>query len=401
MSESMRAPEPVSVFFSGGGTGGHLYPALALAEALQEMRPDVVPFFVGAERGLEARVLPGRALPHMLLQVEGFQRGGGAGALLAHLRTLAKLLGSFLALALTFVDRRPALVVVTGGYAGAPAGILALLLGVPVVIQEQNATPGLTTRLLSLGARQLHLAFPEAASKIPRTAQSRILVGGNPVRSPVPVDRESAMAQWGLDPTRPVVLVVGGSQGSKALNEGVLSLLASTSTEQGLPGGFQLLWATGPSHEAMVCEGIRSRFGGTPPWLQVRGYIEDMANALGVADLALSRAGAMATSEFQAWGVPSILVPLPTAAADHQTDNARALEQAGAAILLPEAELSAGRLADLLESLGREPAARRAMALAARARGEPDAASKMVRAMMRLLPPPFPRPLSTHVEGSA
>ncbi len=392
MSEMLRAPEPVSVFFSGGGTGGHLYPALALAAALTEARPDVVPFFVGASRGLEARVLPARSQPHLLLDVEGFRRGGGAGALGSHLRTFTKLVRGMVALVRVFLARRPSLVVVTGGYAGAPSGILALALGIPVVIQEQNAAPGITTRLLALGARRIYLAFPEAVARLPRRARRSVVAEGNPVIPPVPVDRGASMAEWALDPARPVLLVVGGSQGSLALNRGVLALLADHAGAEGLPGGFQLLWATGPAHEDTVRETVTARLGAIPRWMQIRGYVDEMDRALGVADLALSRAGAMGTSEFQAWGVPAILVPLPSAAADHQTENARALEAAGAAVLLPESRLTGSALADLLQRLGDTPQKLRAMADAARRRGQPDAATRLAKSLANLLPPPFPRP---------
>jgi UDP-N-acetylglucosamine--N-acetylmuramyl-(pentapeptide) pyrophosphoryl-undecaprenol N-acetylglucosamine transferase len=393
----LRAPEPVSVFFSGGGTGGHLYPALALAAALQRARPDVTPFFVGASRGLEARVLPARALPHLLLGVEGFRRGGGKGVLRDHLRTVGKLLRGMLDLLRAFRDRRPSLVVVTGGYAGAPSGILALALGVPLVIQEQNATPGITTRLLALGARRIYLAFPEAVARLPRLTRGRVWVEGNPVAPPVEVDREASLREWGLDPNpnRPVLLVVGGSQGSLALNRGVLALLdlldPTTGPAEGLPGGFQLLWATGPTHEAAVRDAVVQKWGSVPAWMQIRGYVDEMHRALGVADLALSRAGAMGTSEFQAWGVPAILVPLPTAAADHQTGNARALEAASAAILVPESELTGACLADMLKRLGGAPETLRAMADAARERGQSEAAARIARGLGQLLPPPFPR----------
>jgi len=391
VSEAVPAPEPVPVFFSGGGTGGHLYPALALAEALNALRSDVAPYFVGAMRGIEARVLPASGYPHHLLSVEGFRRGGGAGALGDHLRTLRKLGAGLLALARKFRERRPALVVVSGGYAGAPSGILAILLGIPLVLQEQNAAPGVTTRLLSLGARRVYLAFPEARSRLPRPARTRAVLGGNPVRPPRPIDRASTLAPWGLDPSHPVLLVVGGSQGSLALNQGVLAMLRETPLDL---GGFQLLWVTGPSHEEAVRRAVVDHFGTVPSWIRIQGYLEDMALALGVADLALSRAGAMGTSEFLAWGVPSILVPLPTAAADHQTKNALALEEAGAAILLRESDLTGPALHALLSRMGRDLEVRLTMAAAARRRGKPTAAAEMAMDLERLLPPPFPKPRS-------
>jgi len=386
---SERRPDPVHVVFSGGGTGGHLYPALALADALSAQRPDVAPFFVGATRGLEARVLPERALPHLLLGVEGFRRGEGPGwrRLADHLRVVRALLRSLADLAGRFRALRPSAVVVTGGYAGGPAGLMALLLRVPLVLQEQNSVPGLTTRLLSLGARQIHLAFPEAGRRLPRPARRRTRVSGNPVRPPVPVDRAAAASDFGLDPERPVVLVVGGSQGARALNDAVLHLVTAV-MPAGLPGDAQLFWATGPAH----LEGIREALAraGDPPWVRVTGYIEAMPRALSLAQVAVSRAGAMGTSEFLAWGIPSILVPLPTAAADHQTENARALVEAGAAVHLPEGEGMALALAEALRRLLADSELRLSMAEAARRRGHPEAAAAIAAQVAALLPPPWP-----------
>jgi UDP-N-acetylglucosamine--N-acetylmuramyl-(pentapeptide) pyrophosphoryl-undecaprenol N-acetylglucosamine transferase len=382
-------PEAVRVVFSGGGTGGHLYPALALARALEARRPDVSPFFVGAERGIESRVLPARHLPHLLLPVEGFRRGGGFGALAANVRVVRALLGGLVQLGATIREMRPALVVVTGGYAGGPAGIVAGMLGIPLVLQEQNSVPGVTIRLLSLRAREVHLAFPEAAARLPRPARRRARVSGNPVQPPEAVDRGRASTVFGIDPSRPVVLVVGGSQGSRALNEAVTGLVEMLG-EAGLPGGGQLLWATGP----LNLDTVRATFGdgGPPPWVRVVGYIEEMPLALALAKVAVSRAGAMGTSEFLAWGIPSILVPLPTAAADHQARNAEALSEAGAAVHLPEAELTPARLADELRTLLADPTRLAAMAAAARERGRPGAAAEIAARLDALLPPPPPAP---------
>jgi UDP-N-acetylglucosamine--N-acetylmuramyl-(pentapeptide) pyrophosphoryl-undecaprenol N-acetylglucosamine transferase len=422
------APAPPAgpvVVFSGGGTGGHLYPALALADALGTLRPDMTPFFVGALRGVEAQVLPRRGVPHLLLAIEGFPRGlQGMQRVRAHLRVVGTLLRALAGLAGRLRELRPTLVVVTGGYAGGPAGILATLLGLPLVLQEQNAVPGVTTRLLSLRAREIHLAFPEARGHLPRPSRRRVRVSGNPVRPPVAVDRAAAARRFGVDPEHPVILVVGGSQGSEALYRGVLALVeagvagrasaegegaalpsaspgggAATShgvsagggrlpspSSSPLPGGASLLWATGPSH----LEGIRSALSrlGNPGWVRAEGYIEEMPEALGLAEVAVSRAGAMGTAEFLAWGVPSILVPLPTAAADHQTVNAEALARGGAALLLPEARLDAASLHDALATLLEDPRLRAGMAAAARTRGRPSAAVEIAQALERHLPRP-------------
>jgi len=375
-----------TVIFSGGGTGGHLYPALALAGALEALRPDVQAVFVGARRGIEARVLPRRGVDHHLLPVEGFRREGVLAQLATNLAVLRGLARSLVLLGGLFRERRPELVVVTGGYAGGPAGIMAILTGVKLVLQEQNSVPGLTTRVLSRFCRQIHLAFPEARAHLPRRARSRARVSGNPVQTPSAVERKEAARHFDMDPGRPVILVVGGSQGSLALNDAVLRGIEAQSRANPSDPGFQLLWSTGPSH----VQNIRASLAelGSPGWVRPVGYIHEMSSALGLADLAVSRAGAMATSEFQAWGLPSLLVPLPTAAADHQRANAHALVEAGAAEVVEEDTLDRGLLWERVTALARDPRAREAMARRARDRGRPHAAREIAEELAALLPPP-------------
>ena len=385
----------VVAVFSGGGTGGHLYPALALADALTRARPDVHPFFVGAERGLEARVLPGKGLDHLLLPVRGFERGAmrrGSGLLEGVLATagrfLAVLKGMARSLAVTggaFSRLRPGLVVVTGGYAGGPAGLLAGLMGIPLALQEQNAFPGVTTRVLSRWSRQVHLAFPEARDALPRRVRSRTRISGNPIRVPTPGDAAADRAHFGLAPASRVLLVVGGSQGAVAVNRSVLE--AVRGVEDGSlrrPEDLQILWATGLENLEAVEAGLRAV--GSPGWVRALGYIHEMPRALRVSALAVSRAGAMATSEFLAWGIPSILVPLPTAAADHQARNAESLARAGAALHLPESELSGESLWRAVTTLLEMPEELDAMRRAALERGRPEATSQIAGALAELLP---------------
>ncbi|TVR51490.1 MAG: UDP-N-acetylglucosamine--N-acetylmuramyl-(pentapeptide) pyrophosphoryl-undecaprenol N-acetylglucosamine transferase [Gemmatimonadales bacterium] len=377
--------------FSGGGTGGHLYPALALADALRDIRPDVRAVFVGAERGIEARVLPARGLEHLLVPVEGFRRG----LHLANLTVLRSLAQALAAVGGLFHRLRPSLVVVTGGYAGGPAGLVAGLMGIRLVLQEQNSVPGLTTRVLSLWAREVHLAFPEAVARLPRLARPRARISGNPVRPPHPVAREDAAEAFHLDASRPVVLVVGGSQGARAVNEAVLDgvrrILAG---EISRPGGLQLLWVTGPDHLTSIREALEETTVASvpgsesiPTWIRLHGYLEAMPMALALADLAVSRAGAMATSEFLARGIPSLLIPFPFAAADHQARNAQALAEAGAAEHLPESELDPDDLWARIRRLLEDRETLDSMARAARQRGRPDAALEIARSLAAHLPP--------------
>ena len=366
------------VVFSGGGTGGHLYPALALADALGAVRPDLRPVFLGARRGVEARVLPERGAEHLLVPIRGLDRTGGLRGNLGVPWAVASSLGQVVR---WFRRLRPELVVVTGGYAGAPAGLVAAAMGVPLALQEQNAVPGLTTRMLAGRARQIHLAYPEARERLPAAARGNVRISGNPVRPPTDRDAASAREDLGLDGARPTVLVVGGSQGSLALNRRVMDLVGAAPADP----GYQILWSTGPRHLEGILAALEA--AGAPVWVHATGYIHDMPSALAAADLAVSRAGAMATSEFLAWGLPSILVPLPTAAADHQTRNAQALQEAGCAIHLPESDVDGALLADRIGELMADAGRRAAMARAAAERGRPHAAREIAEALAELLPP--------------
>ena len=370
------------VLFAGGGTGGHLYPALALGAALRAQRPDIEVHYVGARRGVEARVLPQQQVPHTLLPLQPIQRD----RIWRNWKLGPALGATFVGLARLFARLRPALVVGTGGYASGPACMWAVLTAIPIALQEQNSHPGFTTRMLSRFARQVHLGFPEAASRLRPGARTEVLALGNPIRPPDPgLDRTHCRREFGIADHAVVLLVVGGSQGSLALNEALLGALALVYQGElpGMPDSLEILWATGPAH----LDNVRARLAGLRDARRVHvlGYIEAMPHALAAADVALSRAGAMATAELLAWGVPMVLVPLPTAAADHQTFNAQALAAAGAAISIPERELTPEHLWRELLALATDQARRVRMTTAARERARPDAARDIARALLRLV----------------
>lgn len=369
------------VLFAGGGTGGHLYPALTLAEALQAERPGLEVHFVGAHRGVEARILPQEGVPHTLLPLEPLRRSRPW----ENWRLFPSMAKSLTGLRRLYRTFQPDLFVGTGGYASGPAGLVALLSGVPVAVQEQNSYPGLTQRWLARGARQVFLGFPEARAHLHPGARTEIHDLGNPVRPPrADVDRAAARQAFGLSPDGVVGLVVGGSQGALAVNESLLDALEGVAAGRlpAPPAGAQLLWATGPTHE----EAVRARLAPLGlGWVHARGYIDDMPRALAAADLAVSRAGAIMTAELLAWGIPALLVPLPTAAADHQTHNAKALEEAGAAVMLRQDGLTPERLWTELVGLLGDDARRGSMAATARERGRPDAARAIAREMLALL----------------
>jgi UDP-N-acetylglucosamine--N-acetylmuramyl-(pentapeptide) pyrophosphoryl-undecaprenol N-acetylglucosamine transferase len=276
-------------------------------------------------------------------------------------------------------------VVGTGGYASGPAAFYAMLRGVPFALQEQNSFPGFVTRKLAGRARQLHLAFPEARKYLKTGPKTEIFEYGNPIKPPdFAVDRATVRAKFGLGGGI-VCLVTGGSQGARAVNEALLSDLRGVAEGrlEAPPPGFEILWATGTGN----FDAVQARLAeaGRPAWVKPLAYIEDMPGALASADFAIGRAGAMSLAELCAWGIPAILVPLPSAAANHQHHNAVALADADAALMVPESELGQGRLWRDMMELARDPARRAELAAKARERGKPDAADRIAAELLRLV----------------
>jgi len=369
------------VLFAGGGTGGHLYPALALADAMQSERRDVEVEFVGARRGVEASVLPRRGVPHTLLPMEPIYRSRPW----RNWRLVPAVARSAAAMAALFRRYRPQLVVGTGGYASAPACLWAVTKRVPMALQEQNAQPGATTRLFARFARQVHLGFPEAEKHIRPGRRTRVFALGNPIRPPdTTLDWLTCRESFGLGRSSTVVLVVGGSQGARAVNETVMSALEQVAAGRlTRPAGLELLWATGPANFEALHDRLDRIDART--WAHIVSYIDDMPRALAASDIAISRAGAMMTAELLAWGIPSLLVPLPTAAAHHQMRNARALEAAGAAVCLDESSLTPEILWHELSALAGHEGKRARMNQAATRRARPDAALAIARELLTLV----------------
>jgi UDP-N-acetylglucosamine--N-acetylmuramyl-(pentapeptide) pyrophosphoryl-undecaprenol N-acetylglucosamine transferase len=337
-------------------------PALAIADAMVRLDPSVRPFFVGSLRGIEANVLPQRPWPYALLPLEPIRRHQwwlNATLPLSLLRVLRQVSG-------LVAKHRPVLVVGTGGYAAGPVAWGAGRLGVPGVLQEQNAFPGLTTRRLAGQVRQIHLGFPEARRYLRPGRRTQVFDSGNPILPPPTVrpERRKAKARWGFGADQAVVLVVGGSQGALPINAAVDAALG----EGRWPEGTGLLWQSGSAtFERFAARSDRHR-------VVVRAFIDPIADAYAAADLVVGRAGAMTIAELCAWGLPAILIPLPTAAAGHQLTNARALADAGAAVLLEQSSANASVLSDRIRSLLGDPAGLAHLSQAASDRAHPDAA---------------------------
>lgn len=355
----------VRVLFAGGGTGGHLYPGLAIARALKALRPDVEPFFVGARRGIEREILPGTEFPHVLLDLHPLYRR----TFWNNWKTIRGAVSAWRELGRVVVAQQPRAVVGTGGYASGLALAYAKAHGIPYALQEQNSYPGLTMRFFARWAREVYLGYPEASRHLRSGKHTKLIDSGNPIEPP-PLERPSragARTSWGLPATGGrVLLVFGGSQGARAINGAVADWLRAGRR----PRDLYVIWATGKStyseFSSLASDGVI-----------VKPYIAPMRNAYAAADLAMTRAGAMSTAEMCAWGIPALLVPLPTAAADHQTVNARTLADAGAAVYIPQSQLTGERLDEALRGLLADRDALARLAAGAATRARPNAATEI------------------------
>ena len=336
-----------------GGTGGHVYPALAVAQALRQRSREIV--WLGTHAGLESRVVPAAGIEMEWISVKGLRRKGAVSIVLAPLQLLLALMQSLRVI----LKHKPAAVLGMGGFVSGPGGLAAWLLRRPLVIHEQNAVAGLTNRLLARIARVVLQAFPGSFSSNVKTETV-----GNPVRAEIAALEDPATRYAGREgPLR--LLVLGGSQGALALNKVVPAALALLSDELRPIVRHQ-------AGERTIAE-AQAAYDAHNIDVELQPYIEDMAEAYAWADLVVCRAGALTVAELSAAGLPAIFVPFPSAVDDHQTANARPMTDAGAAALMPEKDLSDETLAGLLKHWLASRDALLQRALKSRALAHPDA----------------------------
>jgi UDP-N-acetylglucosamine--N-acetylmuramyl-(pentapeptide) pyrophosphoryl-undecaprenol N-acetylglucosamine transferase len=362
------------IVFAGGGTGGHLYPGIAIARALVRADSSIEPFFIGAQRGIERTVLPTTEFPHALLNLHPLYRT----AVWNNAKTIAGAVTSWRRIGQIVKQDRPAVIVGTGGYAAGMALAYAVVHRIPIVQQAGDSVPGLTARAFGRWTREFYLNFPEASAVLKSARPGSLLDTGAPIEpppSPRP-DKGAARVRIGFPATGgKVLLIYGGSQGSRAINT-----IVGQWIERGLPDDLYIIWGTGKATYEEFKHYDR-------PNVRVRDYLAPISEAYAATDLALARAGAMTTAELFAWGIPGVLVPLPTAAADHQTTNAVTLERAGAAIHVAQKELTAERLDTTMRHLLDNPNELAELSAGAAKRARPNAAAEIAGRILALLSP--------------
>ena len=361
----------MKVLIAGGGTGGHVYPGIAVAEELMRIRPDAQVLFVGGRRGVEAQAVPEAGFRIRFVITRGLPRRAWwrwPAALLANAAGLIQALAVVMA-------EKPDVVLGTGGYVSGPVALAAILLRRRLVLQEQNSIPGLANRWLARVADEVHLSFTEARGYFAR--KDNLKITGNPVRSYVlGGDRSTGMREFGLAVGKPTVFVFGGSRGAHRVNQ------AGVDAMRRLKGrvDVQFILQTGRddyewARQTVEAEALPAR---------VVPYLREIQLAYAVADLVVCRSGAMTLAEIAACGTPAILVPYPYAAHNHQEVNARNLVERGAAALILDRELGGERLAREIAHLLADRQTLRRMSAHARTFARPDAAERLARSLERL-----------------
>ena len=320
--------DELRVIISGGGTGGHIFPAVSIANEIRAKRPDVKILFVGAEGRMERQRVPAAGYEIKGLPIAGFNRKN----LLKNIPVLFKIMKSRSMARQIIRDFRPQVAVGVGGYASGPTLNVAESMGIPTLLQEQNSYAGVTNKLLAKKARKICVAYEGMDRFFPA---DKILFTGNPVRQNLldcKVTKEDAVRSFGLVPGKQTILIVGGSLGARTLNDSILGNLPLVKQQSKV----QFIWQTGKYYSAEIKAELARR--GCPENLKVMDFISDMSQAYAAADLVISRAGAGSISEFCLLGKPVILVPSPNVAEDHQTKNALALVQKNAALYIADAD---------------------------------------------------------------
>jgi UDP-N-acetylglucosamine--N-acetylmuramyl-(pentapeptide) pyrophosphoryl-undecaprenol N-acetylglucosamine transferase len=367
----------VRYLVTGGGTGGHIYPAIAICKGIGIRDEGAEILYVGTKTGLEATFVPREGIPFETIDSAGIMGRSPAMAARGAARAAR---GTFQALSI-MGSFRPDVVLGTGGYVSGPVVLTARIKGIPCAIQEQNAVPGFTNRLLGRMVDEIYTPFPGTEAHFP--VQGKCIFTGNPVRPEIAHGvRERGVRALELDPERRTLLVFGGSRGARRIVEAAIQLLVTAA----LPEDVQMLLVTGDEYYVMAQQALAGAGVPVGPGAKVvlRPYLHNMPDAYAAGDLLIGRAGGMTVSEVLLAGLPSILVPSPNVANNHQLYNARAGSASGAALVILEEDLTPERLAGAVNSIFGDEAVRAEMARSARAAGKPDATSDIVNHLLGL-----------------
>lgn len=366
------------VLLTGGGTGGHIYPALAVARRLKEIDAEVTFLYVGTERGLESTLVPKEGLPFKAIEIEGFKRQLNFDGIKYNLKSVKLFLQSIRESRKIIREFKPDVVLGTGGYVSAPICYAAAKEGVPTIVHEQNSFLGLTNKFLIRYIDRLAISFKEIYSQVDGH-ENKVVFTGNP-RAQEVTEKDLPMVDtiYGLNVMEPIVLIFGGSRGAEKINRAVVEAYPKLRHRN-----YQVLFVTGEIHYDEIVEELEKLL----PVKQNQGfvvkpYIHNMIDVLSQTSAIVSRSGATTIAEITVLGIPSILIPSPNVTDDHQTQNAMSLVKYDAALLLEEKNLNGETLLAALDQLMEFPDKRAEMSERARTLGEPYATDKLIQVMM-------------------
>lgn len=360
------------IVVSGGGTGGHIYPALALIREINKQKEEHEILYIGTKHGLESKIVVREKIPFKSIHITGFKRKLS----IENVRTIYRFIKGVTDSKKILQEFNADVVVGTGGYVCGPVVFAATRLGIPTVIHEQNSIPGLTNKFLSRYVDKIGICFEETRKDFP---EEKVVFTGNPRASEViGQDGLKGRASVGLKKDKPAVLIFGGSRGARPINEAVVKSLSELGSKP-----YQVLYVTGDVHFNAVQKEIE--LVGSPENVIIKPFIHNMPEVMAGVDLVVSRAGATTLAEITALGIPSILIPSPYVTNNHQEKNARTLSDKGAALLLPEKDLTGSKLVELIDEVIMDEARRETMRKTAKSLGVPDSAQRLHRLMKELV----------------
>lgn len=352
------------ILVTGGGTGGHIYPALAFIRYVQKIQPDSEFLYVGTHRGLENKIVPETGISFKTIKIQGFKRKLS----LDNIKTVQLFVESIKRSKEILREFKPDVVIGTGGYVSGSVVYAAARMKIPTIVHEQNSVPGITNKFLSRFADRVGISFPDAAQYFPEN--KTVLVGNPRAQEVVTSGKSEVLEQYGLLPDIPTVLIFGGSQGALKINQAVIQALPKFPQKE-----YQVLYASGDRYYNEIAE--KFDIEKINHNLSLQPYIKNMTDVMANVDLLIGRAGATSIAELTALGLPAILIPSPYVTNDHQTKNAQSLVNAGAVKMITDADLTGEKLVEAVDEIMGDPEKKAMMAEASRQEGIPDAAERL------------------------
>lgn len=353
------------VLVTGGGTGGHIYPALAFINYVKKVEPNSSFLYVGANRGMENKILPQTDIPFLTLEIQGFKRK----LTFENFKTIQLFLKSIRQAKKIIKDFRPDVVIGTGGYVSGAVVYAASKLNIPTIVHEQNSVPGITNKFLARYVDKIGIAFEDAAQYFPKN--KTILVGNPRAQEVVGTKRSNLLREFNLDPEKKTVLIFGGSQGALKINQAVVAAIPEFAKKD-----YQVLYASGERYYEEINETIgmtKDAFAN----ISIQPYIKNMTEVMVNCDLLVGRAGATSIAEFTGLGLPAVLIPSPYVTNDHQTKNAMSLSKEGAAKMIKDEQLTAENLVATVDKIMEDDVLLQEMSAQSKKQGISDAADRL------------------------